>query len=115
MASAAQMSPADARAAIFNATVEMLKLNEKVGNSLPAEIVQCVDGKAVVNTDSQVITMGQSPAGRTTVTTETATGVSPSTIITTEGTSTSQGGGARRTRRRSQRKAHRKTHIRRHK
>ena len=90
MASATQMSPADARTAIFNATVEMLKLNEKVGNSLPAEIVQCVDGKAVVNADSQVVafTGPMSAAG--------------------------QGGGARRTR--GHRRVHRrKTHIRRHK
>jgi hypothetical protein len=119
------MEQADARAAIFNATVEMLKLNEKVGNALPKEIVQCVDGEAKVSSDNQIIAFmdsmykGQLPAGRTTILTETAAGVPPTTVTMTAGTSTaSQSGGGRRTRRhRSVRhKApRRKTQIRRHK
>ena len=81
------MDPSAARTAIFNATIEMLKLNEKVGNALPKEIVQCVNGEARVSSDIQMSV--------------------PSTI-------SGQSGGARRTRR-QHRKAHRKTQIRRHK
>jgi hypothetical protein len=119
------MSQADARAAIFNATVEMLKLNEKVGNTLPKEIVQCVDGEAKVSSDNQIIAFmdsmykGQLPTGRTTILTETGTGVQPTTVTMTAGTSSaSQSGGGRHTRRHRSirhKAPRRKTQIRRHK
>ncbi len=100
------MSPADAKTAIFNATVELLRLNQKVGNALPKEIVQCIDGEPRVSSDKEILAYtssmysGSIPAGRTTVTTETASGVAPTSVTITEGTSTApstrQNGGRRR-------------------
>ncbi len=49
--SAATMSPAEAKTAIYNATVELLRLNEKVGNGLPTEIVQCINGQPNVSSN----------------------------------------------------------------
>jgi hypothetical protein len=82
------MSDTDARTAIYNATVEMLRLNEKVGNAVPTEIVQCVNGTPTMATVAAVpVTPGQ-------------------------------GGGARRhthSTRRARHRRQRKTQIRRHK
>lgn len=42
------MNPNDARAAILNATMRILDINQKVGNPLPKDILVCENGEVKV-------------------------------------------------------------------